>query len=1170
MCMDMKKLSTIFLSLLLIFSIFTPMSNNAEAAIQSGSKLRVLEIVASGGSQLPSQLKKGNFDYDFDYTVMTMKKFVALREELDGKYDVIAIMEGNYTSTGVSGKNHNTSGVMNDITRLKANEIIEDFIIKGQPVILDVDSIKTGNKLKEKFNTYLSNTPANVILYDKKFFTGTREFRSDFNQFLTSNAYKQTPSYSLTREPSKTAQYVPGNTLDFTMNVTVPADVNSRSLKAKLYIDSNFDDKYSTDEIVAEKDVLSSSSTISFVLPKGYSGVRYWKLELVDNATNLKSYEKGMIKFKGKSVDVKVLQVTNSSNSSSLKTESNMKQSYLKRTDEYNIEIDVVNMTTFNSTTHRTINGKYDMVIFGFADSYNKSAAISQIAADTVNSYINSKQSVMFTHDTIFIENGSTTNTWVQNFRDATGQDNPMTNLGYSAPNQATNTKIVNKGLVTSYPFSIDKDAQGNEKTNIKIANTHNQYFTLNLEDPDIISWYNIDEDSRDANDSWNHYYTYSKGNITYSGTGHTSTGFPDEEQRLFVNTMYRAFLGSNHAPEITVHTPSENQIIPTNQNIELSYTLQDYDLKDKKVSTKVFINDKLVSTNNDVTNGSTINESLRHEMPNGGEVLIKIQATDASGAISEKVVKVLIQKITASLEVNRSISAPSPVKTGENVIVDYIVTPQAITGKAAESLVNDLKLKKIDEVSVKSIQLLENFPANLKVVSEGTKTGSEETGIKLVRNLSDIIYEKSGTERNPIFTAKPITFSVQVTPIKKGQYALNDSILSYTDLNDKKEKPAFNSINFFADVALTGIKLPESYILSKGSEKNFSLDLKILPEEAGIKEIVWSEESGGKNLEINPATGVAKVIKEGQTTVKVKVTDNFGNVKEASATITVRIPVEEFTVKDMDIDVGETLPLPITAIVPEDGRSSLEVWLADETDNKKTASINKDDFTIKGLKEGTIKLFVAGLNSEGVRTEKTATITVKNVPVTNIIVTPNSVKIDKTEIYDKFTVRVEPDNATNKEVVWTSLSPTIASVVENGKIQGNATGETILEVTTPDGKVTTKVTVKVGQPLTSISVDGPIYITKGQTNTITVIKHPADSTNVKSTEFTQAKGEEYYVKLDKITGEITGERIGQSMVTVKVIDEEGMQFTAEVSVIVSEEGDNGSGGGNNNDDDKY
>ena len=153
---------------------------------------------------------------------------------------------------------------------------------------------------------------------------------------------------------------------------------------------------------------------------------------------------------------------------------------------------------------------------------------------------------------------------------------------------------------------------------NIGIATTHNQYYTLDLEDPNVIPWYNITGSYRDPYDSWNHYYTYSKGNITYSGTGHTNTGFPDEEQKLFVNTMYRAFLGSNHAPMLTVINPKENDVIPAHQKIELSYTIQDFDLKDKKLSTKVFLNNgkEEVYTQADVTNGSTIVQSIDHGMP--------------------------------------------------------------------------------------------------------------------------------------------------------------------------------------------------------------------------------------------------------------------------------------------------------------------------------------------------------------------------------------------------------------------------------------------------------------------------------------------------------------------------------------------------------------------------
>ena len=49
-----------------------------------------------------------------------------------------------------------------------------------------------------------------------------------------------------------------------------------------------------------------------------------------------------------------------------------------------------------------------------------------------------------------------------------------------------------------------------------------------------------------------NNYYTYTRKNITYSGTGHRE-GYTDFETKLFVNTAIKAYSIANHAPEITV-----------------------------------------------------------------------------------------------------------------------------------------------------------------------------------------------------------------------------------------------------------------------------------------------------------------------------------------------------------------------------------------------------------------------------------------------------------------------------------------------------------------------------------------------------------------------------------------------------------------------------------------
>lgn len=1130
----MKKSVGLVLSLVLIFSFLFP-AQPLEAAVQaSGPNLRILEIVTSGDSQLKNLFGQTKYDY----TVMTMKKFVAQREELDGKYDVIAIMDGEYNSKPVSGSNHNTTGVMNDITNLKAKEIITDFINKGQPVILSSKGIPKATKLSNNFQRYLSASPENVIVYDSN---SIDSFKNKVERFFT-GGYKQAPRFTLSNFPSKTKKFTYNENLDFTVNVEVPSNVNSRNLKAKLYIDSNFDDKYTTDEIVVEQNVLSKLTNISFKLPKGYSGVRYWKVELVDSGNNLKSYDKGIIHFVDKKVEVKVLQVYTNERSS-LKKDSNpnnMNQSYLN-TDEYKISIDATDMASFNKSksevpnySHEVINGKYDMVIFGFADSYNRSASININAVASLKKFIASKQSIMFTHDTIFENN----NNWINNFMAETGQISPQTNLGYNAPSQSRTTKKINDGLITTYPYGLNDI--------ITVALTHNQYYTLDLEDADIIPWYNIIGSNRDENDSWNHYYTYSKGNITYSGTGHKggSDSFPDDEQKLFVNTMYRAFLGSNHAPEITIHTPSDNQIIPSNQNIALSYTLQDYDLKDKKVSTKVFVNgtELTLEAKSDITNGSTINISIPHNLPEGGDVTIKVQATDASGAVSEKEVKVNVQKINANLDVSRSMESNNIVEVGKPVEIEYTVTPRNITGNEAKAITGE-------SVTVDSIKLIETYPANLEVLTDGKKSGTAATGISLEKTLSNIIYHKVGNE----FVASPVTFKVQVTPTAKQPYILANSILRYRDLSNTQKDLTFNTLSLNANIVLTGIDFPSSYVLSKGTEKNFSIDLKMIPENAGIKSISWSEESQGQILNIDPALGTAKVLKEGDTFINVTVTDFFEHEFQRRVPVTVRIPVNSFILTDLTLDVGETLPLPIDDDVkPEEkGKSSLEI----KVDDASVASIDKEKFEITGLKTGETTMTVTGIDSNGKPVIHTSVITVREVPVTGIQVQPSLVPLKKFEEFEDFKVIISPSAATDQTVEWKSLNESIVEVLKNGKIKGVSTGTANIEViskSNPEIKETIK--VQVGQPLEGISVP-EIKLQKGTSQSIVVQNSPLDATNVVKTEFSPLKND-YIIISD---GVVQGVRVGKTEINVTVTDDKGEKYPAILKVTVTPKQEEGS-----------
>lgn len=789
-------------------------------ADNSSYTIRILEVTDNGSTDLAG-LTSGSTRIQLD--TMSMKRFVSLRTDLDGKYDVVYIGKGKYNKSGVTGKDHNTSTVMNDITTLKAKAIIDHFINKGLYVFLHSDPFtnrqpsEQGN-LYNSFNEYrTSSTKSNVI------FVNTNDMNKIVQDIKNGNSpylpgMKQRPRLEITNKAevkeyttSPSHIYQIGDELTYKIRVSNVADFKNRPVTANLYMSVDKSIAMTKDQIVASTTLdKGPTGEIKYKLPKTYSGVLYWKLEIVDqlNPNQWKDYDSGSIRFRGKKTVVSILQVlpNNEGNrSSSLLNSANMNQSFLK-SDDYELKIETKSINDFNkyiaanySTTQRYgLNGTYDMIIFGFADIYNTKTPISAQAADAVVEFIEkTKQSVMFTHDTIY----ASTAEWMSKFQSITGQIRPETNLGLNAPNTSKLVAQVNDGLLTQYPFNLSITNDATNKPINQVATTHNQYFTLNLEDEEVIPWYNIQGNNRDINDSWNHYYTYSKGNVTYSGTGHIFTGnnsasFPDWEQKLFVNTMYRAFTGANHAPEITVLTPEDNSVKPSYQEeLVVSYTVDDWDWKDRNLLTSIkFKKDNVylsdMSINEKVIiSGQTVTQSFKNPLPEGGKLQIEISAWDKQGAMSTKTIHVTIKKATVHLETKRSLSDNAAnnieVKRDEEVVISYTVTPRTIP-----YIDIDVSAQGKDKLVISDIQYIETFPANFEITEmpEGTvKTGALDTGFMLQRNLGDIIYkltEVNGVKSYVPEERKTITFQVKGKPQAKGVYLLDNSKIDYEDIH--------------------------------------------------------------------------------------------------------------------------------------------------------------------------------------------------------------------------------------------------------------------------------------------------------------------------------------------------------------------------------------------------
>ena len=123
----------------------------------------------------------------------------------------------------------------------------------------------------------------------------------------------------------------------------------------------------------------------------------------------------------------------------------------------------------------------------------------------------------------------------------------------HNTDNPVRKVSKLNSGQITEYPFKIEDE--------LPVSTTHGQYFQLNMEtdsrddidNDDVVVWYTLSNDAFYDSvpmDGRNNYYIFNKGNITYTGSGHSNVT-SDGEKKLFVNTLVAAYRTGLHAPKV-------------------------------------------------------------------------------------------------------------------------------------------------------------------------------------------------------------------------------------------------------------------------------------------------------------------------------------------------------------------------------------------------------------------------------------------------------------------------------------------------------------------------------------------------------------------------------------------------------------------------------------------
>lgn len=252
-------------------------------------------------------------------------------------------------------------------------------------------------------------------------------------------------------------------------------------------------------------------------------------------------------------------------------------------------------------------------------------------------------------------------------------------------------------------------------------------------------------------------------------------------------------------------------------------------------------------------------------------------------------------------------------------------------------------------------------------------------------------------------------------------------------------------------DINVEKIKLtPNESVIKTGTITQVIAE--ISPKNATNRDLVWT--SSNPKIAIVDANGYVKGLKEGTVTITAKTKD--GKVV-ASTTISIQENLIEsisFSQENISVKKDNTVKL-VPIIKPSSLSSSKLTWTSSDSS---VATVDENGI-VKGLKNGTTTITVT--TSSGMKASCIVTVTTDNIDVKEIKLTPNE-SVVKTGSTTQVIAEIIPNNATNRDLIWESSDPSIATVDGNGIVKGLKSGTVTITAKTKDGKVVASTTITI------------------------------------------------------------------------------------------------------------
>ncbi len=286
--------------------------------------------------------------------------------------------------------------------------------------------------------------------------------------------------------------------------------------------------------------------------------------------------------------------------------------------------------------------------------------------------------------------------------------------------------------------------------------------------------------------------------------------------------------------------------------------------------------------------------------------------------------------------------------------------------------------------------------------------------------------------------------------PVINLSYTFNNVSRSTTVCVPKPSLNLYKTANVWKEFYNYGYT--ENLTLNKTSVSLYPQETELLivsiPTDATNHNIIWS--SSDTNVAKVSDDGLITAVGTGTATITAKTEDDLYT---ATCVITVLKAVEGVSIQQTDISliVGETVQLQAT-IEPADASNLNVIW---SSSNSSVVSINSNGL-VTAIGNGTAIITIT-TEDGGYTAMCEVTVT---TPVSGILLDITSLELF-VGASQQLTATIQPEDATNKNVIWTSGDNSIASV-ELGLVTAFAKGTTIIIAKTEDGNHTAECEVVV------------------------------------------------------------------------------------------------------------